>query len=153
MEQLKREVLNAAKRMYREALVSGSSGNVSAFDPERQLMAITPSGVDYTLMEEDNIIVMRLSGQVIAGSGLPSSEWRMHALAYEKRPELRAVVHTHSPYATGFAVLHRPIPLILIEMVPYIGGDVPLAEFALPGTRDLGQKALDVLNGRSGCLL
>lgn len=153
MDQLKIEVLNAAKRMYREALVSGSSGNVSAYDPQKRLMCITASGIDYECMTEQDIIVMRTDGTVLSGSGDPSSEWRMHALIYEKRSDIRSVVHTHSPYATGFAVLHKPIPLILIEMVPFLGGSIPLAEFALPGTAELGEKALAVLVDRSGCLL
>ena len=153
MNQLKRDVLHAAKRMYREALVSGSSGNVSAYDPEKKLMAITPSGMDYDTMTADDIVVMEISGKVVSGKAEPSSEWRMHALFYEERGDVKAVVHTHSPYATGFAVLRQAIPLILIEMVPFLGGDIPLADFAMPGSRDLGKKAMDVLDERFGCLL
>ena len=146
-------MLSTAKRMYQEALVSGSSGNVSAYDPESGLMAITSSGTDYDQMTEADIIVMHPDGRVVSGNGEPSSEWRMHALVYRQRADVRSVVHTHSPYATGFAVLHQTIPLILIEMVPFIGGDVPVAAFAMPGTEDLGQEALEVLSDRNGCLL
>lgn len=153
MEQLKLEVLATAKRMYREALVSGSSGNISAYDPQKKLMYITASGTDYEDMTEADIIEMRTDGAVLSGRGEPSSEWRMHAMVYEKRGDVRAVVHTHSPYATGFAVLHKPIPLVLIEMVPFLGGSIPLAEFALPGTAALGERALEVLSNRYGCLL
>lgn len=153
MEQLRDKVLATAKRMYRDSLVSGSSGNVSAYDPQSKHMYITASGIDYEDMTEADIVEMQTDGTVISGRGEPSSEWRMHALIYEKREDVRAVVHTHSPYATGFAVSHRPIPLVLIEMVPFLGGNVPLAEFALPGTAALGEKALEVLTDRSGCLL
>ncbi len=153
MNQLKLDVLSTAKRMYREALVSGSSGNVSAYHPDKKLMVITASGTDYDSMTEDDIIVMDIDGHVVSGRGEPSSEWRMHALFYEKRKDVLAVVHTHSPYATGFAVLHQTIPFVLIEMAPFLGGGIPLAKFAIPGTRDLGENAMDVLTDRFGCLL
>ena len=133
--------------------MSGSSGNISAYDPQKKLMYITASGTDYEEMTEADIIEMRTDGTVLSGRGGPSSEWRMHAMVYEKRGDVRAVVHTHSPYATGFAVVHKPIPLVLIEMVPFLGGSIPLAEFALPGTAALGERALEVLSDRYGCLL
>ena len=63
------------------------------------------------------------------------------------------MVHTHSPYATAFAVNNKGIPTILIEMVPFLGGDVPLAAFALPGTEGVGTEAVKVLKERTGCLL
>lgn len=153
MNELTIEVLETAKKMYSEALVSGSSGNVSAYDSREGIMAITPSGTDYEAMTESDIVTMRLDGTVLSGNGEPSSEWRMHALLYKNREDVQAVVHTHSPFATGFAVLHIPVPLILIEMLAFLGGDIPIAEFALPGTEELGQTALDALNDRYGCLL
>ena len=72
---------------------------------------------------------------------------------YEAKPEAGAVIHTHSPYATAFAVNNRNIPAILIEMAFFLGGDVPLAKFAVPGTREVGTEAVKALAGRTGCLL
>ena len=98
-------------------------------------------------------MVLRLDGTVLEGPHKPSSEWRMHAALYREKPEVGAVVHTHSPYATAFAVNNTGIPTILIEMVPFLGGDVPLAPFALPGTEAVGTGAVAVLKERYGCLL
>ena len=63
------------------------------------------------------------------------------------------MIHTHSPYASAFAVRHEAIPAVLIEMIPTLGGDVPLAEFGMPGTEEVGAQAVKVLQGRGGCLL
>ena len=154
MEKLKREVLNIAKRMYLEKMVSGSSGNVSAYSKAEDIMIITPSDVDYAIMTEKDIVTMRLDGTIVSGEDvIPSSEWRMHAVIYKKRSDVSSIVHTHSPYATGFAVLRNPIPFILVEMLPFLGGGVPVADFALPGTEELGQNSLEVLGDRNGCLL
>ena len=77
----------------------------------------------------------------------------MHAAVYKEREEVGAVVHTHSPYATSFAVNREPIPIILIEMIPFLGGDMLVADFAMPGTEDVGREALKVLKGRNACLM
>ena len=149
----KQMVLETAKQGYAEKLFAGTSGNVSVYDPERGFMAITPSGVPYQTMKTEDIVWMTPEGETAESAREPSSEWRAHAAIYQTRPDIRAVVHTHSPYATGFAVCHRPIPLILIEMIPFVGGDIPVAEFAVPGTKDLGLAALAALSGRTSCLL
>jgi len=150
---LKKGVCDTAKRSYNEALVAGTSGNVSAFDYESKLMAITPSGLDYSIMCEDDIMVIDFNGSIVEGTHKPSSEWRMHAEIYKQRNDILAVLHTHSPYATSFAVLKKRVPLILIEMLPFLGGDIPVAEFCLPGSEELGREALKVLDKRNACLL
>ena len=153
MDKLKAEVLEIAQTLYKEELVAGTSGNVSAYCREKGLMAITPSSIPYLSMKIEDIVVLKLTGEIIEGDRKPSSEWRMHAKIYEEREDVNSTVHTHSPYATGFAVCNKRIPVILIEMVPYIGGDVPVAAYAQPGTDELGIEALKVLTDRTGCLL
>jgi L-ribulose-5-phosphate 4-epimerase len=150
---MKQIVLEISKQSFEEKLFAGTSGNLSVYDPDSKLMAITPSGVDYPTMQIDDIIVMTLEGEIVEAKGKPSSEWRMHATIYQNRPDVNAVIHTHSPYATGFAIVNKSIPAVLIEMVPFIGGDIPIAEFAYPGTAELGQAALSVLHNRCSCLL
>ena len=151
IEMMKQEVCDYAKQSYEEKLFAGTSGNLSLFDGET--MVITPTSVAYESITPDDMVVMKPDGTVLEGKYLPSSEWRMHAAVYEAKPEVRAIIHTHSPYATAFAVNHRNIPTILIEMVPFLGGDVPLAEFAVPGTKEVGFEAVKVLTERTGCLL
>ena len=116
-------------------------------------MIITPSGIPYQTMNIDDIVVMKLDGNIM--KDIPaSSEWRMHAMIYDKMPEIGGVVHTHSPYATSFAVIHNSIPAILDEVLLCIGGSVPVAEYAIPGTAELGEKAVEALQcGTRACLL
>lgn len=149
----KKVLLNMTHRSYEEALFAGTSGNLSIYDRQKGIMIITPSSIAYETMEEEDLMLMTLDGEIIEGKHKPSSEWRMHAAIYKEREDIGAVVHTHSPYATSFAVNREIIPVILIEMVPFLGGDVLVADFALPGTEDVGKEALKVLKGRNACLM
>ena len=152
-EEMQQAVCAWAKQSYEEKLFAGTSGNLSVFDREKGLMAITPTSVPYEVLKPEDVVLMDLEGRTEGGAYGPSSEWRMHGAVYRAKPEVGAIIHTHSPYATAFAVNHRNIPAILIEMVPFLGGDVPLARFALPGTAAVGEEAVKVLAERSGCLL
>lgn len=153
IEDLKREVLDAAKLAYKEALFAGTSGNLSAVDNETGLVVITPTSLPYDTMTVEDLVVLDLGGAVAEGTRKPSSEWRMHLEIYRHREDVSAVFHTHSPYATAFAVTGKRVPLVLIEMIPFIGGDIPVADFAMPGSVELGLEALRVIKNRSACLL
>jgi ribulose-5-phosphate 4-epimerase/fuculose-1-phosphate aldolase len=153
LKDLKQKVLDTSKLAYSEQLFAGTSGNLSALDTETGYVAITPTSLRYDTMTLDDIVVITLDGTVIEGRHKPSSEWRMHNEIYKQRSDMKAVVHTHSPYATAFAVTHEPVPLILIEMIPFIGGDIPVAEFAAPGSTELGLTSLVALASRNACLL
>lgn len=150
---MKKEVLAMALQSFREILFAGTSGNLSVYDPEKNIVAITPSGIPYETMTAEDISVIDLDGNILEGPHKPSSEWRMHTAIYQGLPGTFGVVHTHSPYATSFAVVQKPIPTALIEMISFLGGDVPVADFAMPGTKELGDKAIQVLTHRKACLL
>jgi len=150
---LKQKVLDVSKLAYREGLFAGTSGNLSALDRESGRVVITPTSIRYDVMTLEDMVVLSLDGSVVDGHRKPSSEWRMHLEIYRSRKDVGAVVHTHSPFATSFAVARKPVPLVLIEMIPFIGGDIPVAEFALPGSAELGLEALKVLEKRNACLL
>ena len=151
--EMRRAVCAQSRQCYAEKLFAGTSGNLSVYDRERDLMVITPTSVPYEGITPEDMVVLRLDGEVLEGKYLPSSEWRMHAAVYGDKPEVSAIIHTHSPYATAFAVNNRSIPVILIEMVVFLGGDVPLAGYATPGTKGVGDEAVKVLGDRGGCLL
>lgn len=153
IQEMKQAVCDWSKQSYAEKLFAGTSGNLSVYDREQEVMVITPTSVAYETITPEDMVVLRLDGEVLEGKYRPSSEWRMHAAVYEAKPEVSAIIHTHSPYATAFAVNNRNIPTILIEMVPFLGGDVPLAKFAIPGTKAVGEEAVKVLAERTGCLL
>lgn len=150
---IRKELLKMTQQSYREALFAGTSGNLSYYDRETERMLITPGSTPYETMTEEDLVCMTLDGEILEGSRKPSSEWRMHAEIYRQKPEVRAVIHTHSPYATAFAVNNQEIPVILIEMVPFLGGNVEVAEFALPGTVEVGIEAAKKLKDRYACLM
>ncbi|WDV47975.1 class II aldolase/adducin family protein [Clostridiaceae bacterium M8S5] len=153
LNELKKEVLKAAKDSYKLGLVAGTSGNVSIYDKNNEVMIITPSSIPYDTMTIEDLVVLKLDGTILDGYNKPSSEWKMHAKIFKDRKDIKCVLHTHSPYATGFAVCQETIPVILIEMVPFIGGDVPVAKFGMPGSESIGTEALKVLKDRKACLL
>ena len=152
--ELRQEIVDRSLQAFHEGLFSGTSGNMSCYLREEDLVLITPTSVRYDVMRAEDIVVLRLDGTVVEGHLKPSSEWRMHAAVYRAYPEIRAIFHTHSPYATAFAVVHKPIPAVLIETMMFLGGDVTCAEYATPGTFAVGENAVPCLkDGRGGCLL
>lgn len=153
IEGLKRDVLRIAKKSYEEKMMAGTSGNMSCYDTETGYMAITPSSYDYGIMEEKDIVVIDLEGALIEGHLNPSSEWRMHAEIYRELPHVKAVVHTHSPYATSFAVNHQEVPVILIEMVPFIKGSLEVSPYAAQGSAQVGMNAVPILKRKNACLM
>ena len=152
-QQMKEEVHKYALKAYRVGLMAGTSGNFSLLDPSRQMVAITPTGLDYEQMSPSDIAIIDLEGNQLEGDQQPSSEWQMHTELYKKM-RVNAVAHTHVPYATAFAVLGREIPVVLVEMV-VLGGSVPVAPFALAGTKELGEKVVQTLmkEQKFACLL
>ena len=153
ISELRQEIVDRSLQAFHEGLFSGTSGNMSCFLREEGLMLITPTSVRYDVMRAENIVIMRLDGTVAEGRLKPSSEWRMHAAVYSHCPDVSAVFHTHSPYATAFAVNHQTIPAVLIEALVFLGGDIRCAPYATPGTEEVGLNAVPALDGRKGCTL
>ncbi len=149
----KRQLFEMTKLCYQQQLFAGTSGNLSIYDKDAGIMVITPTSIPYETIKVEDLVSIRLDGERIDGRYEPSSEWRVHAAIYQNFPEVESVIHTHSPYATAFAVNNRAIPVVLIEMIPFLGGDVPVAAFAIPGTDEVGENAVAVLKDRNACLL
>jgi L-fuculose-phosphate aldolase len=116
-------------------------------------MLITPTGISAGDLSAEQLVLVSLAGDVVAGQLLPSSEWDMHAAVYRDRPEIQAVVHCHSRYATILACAHHPIPAIHY-MIAVTGSDeVPLAPYATFGTQALAESVVAALQGRLASLL
>ncbi len=150
------EVWQAAQDLERMGLVSYASGNVSLrlpSDGDRMLLAITPTQVPYARLRPEDIVVIDSEGEPIEGELLPSSETPMHVGIYHARPDVRAVIHTHSVYASVCAVSGRDIPPIIDEMVFFVGGPVKLAEYGFPGTEELAQNVAAALGPRNAALI
>lgn len=146
-------VAQTAKKAYADKLFAATSGNLSVYDRETGRIYITPGSYPYEIMTADDIMVIDLDGNILEGTHKPSSEWRMHAQVYRDMPKVNAVVHTHSPYATAFAINRLPIAAVSYEMPFFLGGDVPVARPAMLGTFDVGINAVEVLKNRYACLL
>lgn len=153
LQKLKQEIVDRSLQAFHEGLFSGTSGNMSCFLREEGKMLITPTSVRYDVMTADDIVVMKPDGTILEGHLQPSSEWRMHAAIYEAKSDVDAVFHTHSPYATAFAVNRQTIPAVLIEALVFLGGDIRCAAYATPGTKEVGLNAIPALDGRMACTL
>lgn len=150
MTDLRREIVETARRMNALGINQGRSGNVSARDATGFL--ITPSGLAYEAMNPADIVTMAPDGTVVKG-GKPSSEWPIHQAIYADRPEAGAVVHAHPPHATTLACLGREIPAFHY-MVAVAGGDtISCAGYATPGSPALSDAVMTALKGRRACLM
>lgn len=141
LEALRAAVVRCAQTAEAEGLCRWRSGNFSAKDEATGLICLTPSGVERRAMKPEDIVVMNRSARVVeaAEGRRPSSEALMHLAAYEARPDVRAVAHTHSPFVLVFAALEKPIPPLVLEAAHLRceGGTIPVAPFAPQGTAAL----------------
>ena len=148
----KEAVLRTSQEMARKGLVVGSAGNVSMrLGPE--LLAITPNRKRYDDLSAADIQVITFEGDPVEGELVPSVETMMHVFAYRARPDIGAVVHTHSVYASAMAVAHLALPPIVDELVASIGGEVRVTEYAFPSTEELAKHAAAALTDRNAALL
>lgn len=150
--ELCKAVLDTARRMLEAGLVVGTWGNVSARLDEHH-MVITPSGMDYLKLEPGDMVIVELHTLASRGRRRPSTETPMHAAVYTARPEVGAIVHTHSTYICAVAAARKEIPAVLDELVQVTGGPVRVAEYAFPGTHELARAAVRALEGRTAAIL
>jgi L-ribulose-5-phosphate 4-epimerase len=144
--QMEREsVLNSAREIYNSGMVTGTWGNVSAKVKNQELMVITPSGMDYNSLEPQDMVVVDFEGKVVEGSYRPSVETPLHLGIYQKRPDVNAIVHVHSPYAVAFSVARRTIPVILEETAQVVGHEIEIAAYAHCGTQSLADNVISAL--------
>lgn len=151
-ETVREAVLATAKTMLQRGLVSGTSGNVSARIDEARV-CITPSSVAYETMTLQDLTVIDLEGEQLEGERHASSEKALHTHVYRAYPEIQAVIHTHPIYATMFAVARQPIPPVIDEFTMYVGGEVPVCEYAMSGTAELADNATAQLAAVGAALL
>ncbi|HID11692.1 MAG TPA: hypothetical protein EYP17_10395 [Candidatus Latescibacteria bacterium] len=143
LEELKEEVCRRNKDLLKYGLVAWTSGNVSGRDSETGLVVIKPSGVPYEEMEPEDMVVVDGEGRVVEGKLRPSVDLPHHLFLYRHLPEMGGMAHTHSPYATSFAALGRPIPVYLTAIADVFGGSIPCARFATNRDDDIGRAILE----------
>ena len=148
----RKEVVDFCKMLITRGLTKGTGGNISLYNRENNHIIISPSGIDYHTMTSEDVVVCDLQGNVIAGDKMPSSEFPMHAIFYEKRTDINAIVHTHSLNATVLASLRWELPAVSY-LVAYAGENVRCAEYASFGSPELATNALEAMQDRQAVLL
>lgn len=149
--EIKQEVYETAVDIFKSNLVTGTWGNVSARYGEHYV--ITPSGMDYNTLTAEDMIIVDAAGQIVEGKYKPSIETPMHISIYQVRPDIKAIVHVHSPYATAFAVANKPIPVILEETAQVIGHPVQVADYAICGSEELAGVVTGCIKGNERAVL
>jgi L-ribulose-5-phosphate 4-epimerase len=142
LEELREIVWRCNLELPKNDLVKMTSGNVSGRDRETGLIVIKPSGFSYEEMKPEHMVVIDLNGRVIEGDHKPSVDTDTHLYVYQRRADVFGMAHTHSPYATSFAVLGQPIPACLTTCA-LVGGEVPLGGYAPIGGEEIGQEIID----------
>mgnify|MGYP000859626714 FL=1 len=154
MLELRRQLIETARRMAAAGLNRGTAGNLSVradAGGERGFL-ITPTGMDYAGLQVEDIVRMRLDGTA-DGRRKPSSEWRFHRDLYARRADAGAILHAHSPFATSLACLRRDIPAFHYMIARFGGDNLRCSDYATFGTQALSDAVLRAVEQRRACLL
>lgn len=152
MIEARKELIKFGKKLVDDKLTKGTGGNLSIFDPKTGYMSITPSGIDFYDIKEEDIVIMKLDGTIVEGDKTPSSEWYMHAIEYKNRDDITAVIHAHTTYSTVISTLRQTLPATHY-MIAVAGVDVKCADYATYGTKELAENAYEAMKGRQAVLL
>ena len=155
LQKAKEEVLWGCRLMVERGYLLGTVGNLSARADGTDLVVITPTSLPYDTMTEEDLVVGNLNGEIVSGKHQPSIECSMHLGVYWARPELRALVHTHSKYATTVSLIKGLdiMPAIDTEQSLYLGGDINIVPFAFPGSKELAEYVKDGIGTTAGLLM
>lgn len=155
LDNLRVQVCDLHAELPKNNLVAWTSGNISARDPETGLIVIKPSGVRFEHLTPDKMVIVDVDGNKIEGDLKPSSDTASHCYIYRNMSNVNGVVHTHSRYATAFAVVGKSIPCITTAMGDEFGGEIPCGGFCLIGGEEIGQIVVNTLKKHRSpsCLL
>ena len=153
LQKLKVELLELHRELPKYNLVVWTGGNVSARDPKTGLVVIKASGIPYEQMRTQHMVVVNMDGKVVEGEYKPSSDVYSHLYIYKHRPDVNGVVHTHSVYATAFAAVNKPIPVVLTAIADEFGGPIPCGGFALIGDDAIGKVVVESIGESPAVLL
>lgn len=152
LENERKQIVEYGKKLITSGLTKGTGGNISIYNREKELMAISPSGIDYFDTNPEDVVIMDLAGNVVDGNKSPSSEFAMHSMFYRKRDDINAVVHTHSVFSTVLATLRQGLPASSY-LVAYSGMDVRCAEYASFGSLELAENVYKAMEDRYAVFL
>ena len=152
---IRNEIVGVARALRERGLAIGTSGNVGAWLDDGRI-AITPSTMDYDEMTPDDVVIVGADGSPSEGRHRPSSELALHVAVFAARPNVRAIVHTHSPFAATYAAVRRPVPAAHYILALLVGpgrDTLNVARYATFGTEELARNAVEALGGDNAVLL
>ena len=152
LEKEREQVIEYSLKLLSEGLTNGTAGNVSIFNREKGLVAISPTGVNYSELTPEMISVVDLNGKLIEGLK-PSSELEMHMILYRNREDVNAVIHTHPVYTTVLACLREDLPAIDYRIAVTGATKVRCAEYASYGTKELAENAYKAMGSSLAVIL
>ena len=153
LEELKQEVWEMNSELRKQGLVTMTSGNVSGRDPETGYVVIKPSGMKFEEMRPVDMIVTDSQGNVVDGDLKPSVDLGNHLYIYRHRSDINGIVHTHSNYATSFAVLGQPIRSYLTAIADEFGGEIPCSDYTDNQGDNIGRAILAAITRAPAVLL
>lgn len=155
LKKAKQEVLKGCRLTLEKDFTVGTAGNISARVIGEDKFVITPSAMDYNTLTEDDLVVIDMEGNVVDGKWKPSIEHNLHRYILMNRPDVNAVVHVHSTFATAYASIEgvESMASLDIEAANYLGGDLKIAAFAPPGSDPLAEYVRDGLGQLAGVLM
>ena len=155
LDKAKQDILWGCKMMVEKGYALGTAGNISARVEGEDVVVITPTSVSYDTLSEDDLVVVDMEGNVISGKYQPSCEVHMHLGIMVLRPEVNAVVHTHSKCATAVSSIDEidAVPVLDIESMVYLGGELEVAPFAPPGSMDLAMNIKNTIGTSAGVIM
>jgi L-ribulose-5-phosphate 4-epimerase len=153
LENLRRTVWQANLALPKNGLVLWTSGNASGRDPETNLVVIKPSGVLFENLTPDNLVVVDLEGNVVDGDLKPSVDTTSHLYVYRHRDDVHGIVHTHSPYATSFAIRGEPLPIYTTTAAAVFGGQIPVSDLVTIGEEEIGTEIVERIGQGSAILM
>lgn len=147
---LRIELLESCRSMNRLGINKGTAGNISVRHGDGFL--ISPTGIPYDQLQPEHVVAMNWDA-TFSGDVLPSSEWRFHRDILRARPDLNAVVHTHSTHATSVSILGHDIPAIHYSIAAAGGATIRCAPYEIFGSQELADRVVTALDGRRACLM
>jgi len=129
---LKEQAYEANLEIKRHSLAIYTWGNTSAFDPDKGIFAIKPSGVDYDMLTPESMVLVDLDGNIVEKGLKPSSDTKTHQVLYREFKGILGITHTHSPYAVAWAQAKRPVPVFGTTHADHCAREIPCTEFMSP---------------------
>lgn len=152
-ETLREKIVELGVKMLNTGLTHGTSGNISLRIPSESKILVTPSSIPYLEITPKDILLVDFDGEPLEGGRNPSVETPFHLAVYKNRDDVGGIIHSHSTYTLAVAAIGKTIPVFLDEMFANIGGELVVADYALPGSDELADNVLEKLGDKNAVLL